>query len=123
MSARLTIAAFENAVSAAERRALINNEKTTHVRVTDLLGIVPAITGKIELVYEGEQEGPLQVAVNLVDKSIRSVFAHYFPNPDSFKREKARPITIHTAPSYNGLMPVTQYTSCRTPRTSNTKPR
>lgn len=88
VSARLTIAAFENAVSAAERRALINKEKSTYVRVTDLLGIVPAITGKIELVYEGEQEGPLQVAYNLVDKSIRSVFIHYFPNPDSFKKRK-----------------------------------
>ncbi|HJT74997.1 MAG TPA: hypothetical protein VJ720_13280 [Chitinophaga sp.] len=88
VSARLTIAAYENAVSAGERRAIINKEKSTYVRIADLQGIIPAITGKIELVYEGEQEGPLQVAVNLLDKAIRSVFAQYFPNPDSFKKRK-----------------------------------
>jgi magnesium chelatase subunit I len=86
VSARLTIAAYENAVSAGERRAIINKEKDTHVRIADLQGIIPAITGKIELVYEGEQEGPLQVAVNLLDKAIRSVFTQYFPNPDTFKK-------------------------------------
>lgn len=88
VSARLTIAAYENAVSAGERRAIINKEKSTQVRIADLQGIVPAITGKIELVYEGEQEGPLQVAFNLLDKAIRSAFALYFPNPDSFKKRK-----------------------------------
>ncbi len=89
VSARLTIAAFENAVSAAERRAIINKEKSTHVRINDLQGIIPAITGKIELVYEGEQEGPLQVAVNLLEKSVRTTFTQYFPNPDAFKKRKA----------------------------------
>lgn len=88
VSARLTIAAYENAVSAGERRAIINKEKETYIRIADLQGIIPAITGKIELVYEGEQEGPLQVAVNLLDKAIRSVFSQYFPNPDSFKKRK-----------------------------------
>jgi magnesium chelatase subunit I len=88
VSARLTIAAYENAVSAGERRAIINKEKNTFVRIGDLQGIIPAITGKIELVYEGEQEGPLQVAFNLLDKAIRSAFALYFPNPDSFKKRK-----------------------------------
>ncbi|CAL1519199.1 magnesium chelatase [Chitinophaga sp. MM2321] len=88
VSARLTIAAYENAVSAGERRAIINKEKETHVRIADLQAIIPAITGKIELVYEGEQEGPLQVAHNLLDKSVRTLFASYFPNPDSFKKKK-----------------------------------
>ncbi|MBO9732369.1 MAG: sigma 54-interacting transcriptional regulator [Chitinophaga sp.] len=88
VSARLTIAAYENAVSAGERRAIINNEKETQVRIADLQAIIPAITGKIELVYEGEQEGPLQVAHNLLDKAIRTLFALYFPNPDSFKKKK-----------------------------------
>ncbi|KAA2239127.1 magnesium chelatase [Chitinophaga agrisoli] len=88
VSARLTIAAYENAVSAGERRAILNKEKETHVRISDLQGIVPAITGKIELVYEGEQEGPLQVAFNLLDKAMRTLFANYFPNPDSFKKRK-----------------------------------
>ncbi len=62
VSARLTIAAYENAISAAERRAIIHGEKHTQVWISDLQGIIPAITGKIELVYEGEQEGPYQVA-------------------------------------------------------------
>ena len=88
VSARLTFSAFENAVSAAERRAIINNEKQTQVWIADLAGIIPSITGKIELVYEGEQEGPFQVAMNLLDKAIRTQFIQYFPNPDSLKKRK-----------------------------------
>src|SRR6201995_2063878 len=101
VSARLTIAAFENAVSAAERRAILNNEKETPVWMSDLIGIIPSITGKIELVYEGEQEGPYQVAFNLLEKAFRTLFVNYFPNPDTLKKRKAdtrddnpfRPIT------------------------------
>lgn len=89
VSARLTIAAFENAVSAAERRAILNNEKQTQIWMSDLIGIVPSITGKIELVYEGEQEGPYQVAFNLLEKAFRSQFVNYFPNPDQLKKRKA----------------------------------
>lgn len=88
VSARLSISALENAYSSAERRAIINKEKETQVWVNDLIGIIPSITGKIELVYEGEQEGPFQVAMNLLDKAIRSVFTLYFPNPDSLKKRK-----------------------------------
>ncbi|HEY4966050.1 MAG TPA: sigma 54-interacting transcriptional regulator [Puia sp.] len=88
VSARLTIAAYENAVSAAERRGLLNNEKETQVWMSDLVGIIPSITGKIELVYEGEQEGPYQVAFNLLEKAFRSQFVNYFPNPELFKKRK-----------------------------------
>ena len=91
VSARLSISAFENAVSAAERRALLNNEKNSQVWISDLSGIIPAVTGKIELVYEGEQEGPYQVAMNLVDKAIRSLFIQYFPNPEALKKKKNNP--------------------------------
>lgn len=91
VSARLSISALENAYSAAERRAIINKEKETQVWINDLVGIIPSITGKIELVYEGEQEGPFQVAMNLVDKAIRSQFVLYFPNPDSLKKRKGAP--------------------------------
>lgn len=90
VSARLTISAFENALSAAERRAIINNEKQTQVWISDLTGIIPSITGKIELVYEGEQEGPYQVSYNLLEKSIRSVFVLYFPNPEALKKKRTR---------------------------------
>ncbi len=88
VSARLTIAAYENAISSAERRAIIHNEKQTQVWISDLSGIIPSITGKIELVYEGEQEGPYQVALNLLDKAIRSQFVQYFPNPEGLKKRK-----------------------------------
>ncbi len=90
VSARLSISAYENAVSAAERRALVNNESSTQIWVSDLMGIIPSITGKIELVYEGEQEGPYQVALNLLDKSIRTQFAVYFPNPELLKKKKGK---------------------------------
>jgi magnesium chelatase subunit I len=90
VSARLTISAYENAVSAAERRAIINEEATTQVWLSDLVGIIPSITGKIELVYEGEQEGPYQVAFNLLEKSIRTQFGLYFPNPDTLKKKKGK---------------------------------
>lgn len=90
VSARLSISAFENAISAAERRAILNKEKDTQVWVSDMIGLIPSITGKIELVYEGEQEGPYQVAMNLLDKSIRSQFVHYFPNPESLKKKRSQ---------------------------------
>jgi len=90
VSARLTISAFENAVSAAERRAIIDKETSTHIWVSDLIGIIPSITGKIELVYEGEQEGPYQVAMNLLDKAIRTQFVQYFPNPETLKKRAPR---------------------------------
>jgi len=89
VSARLTITAFENAMSSAERRAIIFNEHETQVWISDLAGIIPSITGKIELVYEGEQEGPYQVALNLVDKAVRSLFGQYFPNPETLKKRKS----------------------------------
>jgi len=97
VSARLTIAAYEAAVSSAERRAIIHNEKHTQIWISDLSGIIPAITGKIELVYEGEQEGPYEVALNLLNKSIRTLFASYFPNPDELKKKK--PVKKAAAPS------------------------
>ncbi len=90
VSARLTISAYENAVSAAERRAIINEEATTQVWLSDLVGIIPSITGKIELVYEGEQEGPYQVAFNLLEKAIRTQFGLYIPNPDTLKKKKGK---------------------------------
>ena len=90
VSARLSISAYENAISAAERRALINNENETQVWLSDLIGIIPSITGKIELVYEGEQEGPYQVAFNLLERSIRTQFGQYFPNPDTLKKKRGK---------------------------------
>ena len=110
VSARLTISAFENAVSAAESRAIVNNEKQTQVWMSDLVGIIPSITGKVELVYEGEQEGPYQVAMNLVDKAIRTQFVEYFPNPDQLKKRRntGKP-SMEEKPDENPYRPITQW--------------
>lgn len=94
VSARLTITAYENLISTAERRMLINGEKSTSIRLSDLVGIIPAVTGKIELVYEGELEGPAKVANTLIGKAIKSLFARYFPDPERAKKSKtANPYT------------------------------
>lgn len=88
VSARLTISALENLIATAERRRLLNNEKHTTLRLTDFHGIIPSITGKVELVYEGEQEGPAIVAHNLIARAIRKQFVSYFPDPDKFRKNK-----------------------------------
>lgn len=88
VSARLTISAFENLISNAERRMLVNKEKSTFVRISDFSGIIPAVTGKIELVYEGELEGPAKVAHTLIGKAIKQMFAKYFPDPNRAKKTK-----------------------------------
>src|SRR4029079_432643 len=79
---------YENLFSAAERRMLMNDESKTMIRLTDFWGVIPSITGKIELVYEGEQEGSLIVAQNLIGKAIRKQFLNYFPDPEKIKRKK-----------------------------------
>lgn len=87
VSARLTISAYEQLVATAERRALRNGEMAAAGRISDLFSIMPAITGKVELVYEGEQEGPALVARNLVKKAIRSLFPLLFPDPERLKKK------------------------------------
>lgn len=90
VSARLTISAYENLIASAERRSILNNEKTTAIRIADFIGVVPAITGKVELVYEGEQEGPGIVAQNLIGKALRTQFVNYFPDPEKFRKQKEK---------------------------------
>jgi magnesium chelatase subunit I len=79
VSARLAISARELVYSAVERRILMNGEKRSIVRISDLYSMVPAMTGKMEMVYEGEQEGPRNVAYLLIGRAIRAEFANYFP--------------------------------------------
>jgi len=85
VSARLSISAMENLISTAERRMIINNDTETYTRLSDFWGIIPAITGKVELVYEGEQEGPYNVALHIISAAVKEMFATYFPLPDSYK--------------------------------------
>src|SRR5690606_36757809 len=91
VSARMTITAFETMVSAAELRTLLNNEEETHVRLSDLFNIIPAICGKVELVYEGEIEGPVLVAHNLISRAVRVQFLQHFPDPAKFKKQNGNP--------------------------------
>jgi len=89
VSARMSITAFENLLSTAERRMLVSGSEFTTVRLSDFMGIVPAITGKIELVYEGEQEGAGSVAESLLEDAIKSVFVQYFPEINKLERKDA----------------------------------
>lgn len=94
VSARMSITAFENLLSTAERRALRNNEEKTTVRLSDFMGIIPSITGKVELVYEGEQEGAASVAQILLGSAIYTLFPGYFPKIE--KLEKLDEKTTYT---------------------------
>lgn len=79
VSARLSISAFELLYSAIHRRMLLNSEKKGVARLSDLLAIVPALTGKMELVYEGEQMGSYDVALNLINEAIQKQCETLFP--------------------------------------------
>lgn len=79
VSARLPISCMENLISNIERRNIYLGENETSPRICDLDATVPSIVGKIELVYEGEQEGSINVARLLVGQAVKEVFTHYFP--------------------------------------------
>ena len=90
ISARMSITAFENLMSTAERRALSNGEKTTVVRFGDLMGMIPSITGKVELVYEGEQEGSVMVAESLIGMAAKTMFLEHFPKIQKLTKENEK---------------------------------
>lgn len=86
VSARMTITAYENLLSTAERRALKSGANRTAVRLSDFMGIIPAITGKVELVYEGEQEGAAVVAQHLIGDAIHTFFPALFPKIEKLEK-------------------------------------
>ncbi|MBO6879564.1 magnesium chelatase [Winogradskyella sp.] len=87
VSARMSITAFENLLSTAERRALLAGDENTTVRLSDFIGVIPSITGKVELVYEGEQEGADFVANTLIDEAIKTLFPKYFPKIEKLEKQ------------------------------------
>jgi magnesium chelatase subunit I len=87
VSARMSITAYENLISTAERRALLTNETETTVRYSDLIGMIPSLTGKMELVYEGEQEGTAFVANHLISEATKTLFLQYFPKIEKLKKQ------------------------------------
>jgi magnesium chelatase subunit I len=88
VSTRMTITALEQIVSSAERRAILNNESETSVRIADLFHMIPALTGKMELVYEGEQEGAISVAKHILGKAISKTFTLHFPDPQQRQEDQ-----------------------------------
>ncbi|MEC7937072.1 MAG: AAA family ATPase, partial [Bacteroidota bacterium] len=87
VSARLSITALENLYSTAELRLIKNEDAQTSIRVSDFMGIIPSITGKVELLYEGEQEGAYAVAEWLIGDSIKTIFENYFPKINKLEKE------------------------------------
>ncbi len=90
VSARLSITAYENLLSTAERRALKSGLDKTSVRLSDFMGIIPAITGKVELVYEGEQEGAAVVAQHLIGDAIHTFLPAYFPKIEKLEKQEEK---------------------------------
>lgn len=93
VSARMSISAMENLVSTAERRMLKNDEEKTVARLVDFWGVIPSLTGKLELVYEGEQNGPYEVALSIIESALQELFLMHFKNPDQDWAGKDSPYT------------------------------
>ena len=90
VSARMSITAYENLISTAERRSLKLGIDKTSVRLADFMGIIPAITGKVELVYEGEQEGAASVAQKLISDAVFTLFPAYFPKIEKLEKDPTK---------------------------------
>jgi magnesium chelatase subunit I len=87
VSARLTISGMENLMAAAKLRLIENGSEKTTIRLVDFMSIIPSITGKIELVYEGEQEGADEVAKLLIDNAVLVQFESLFPRISKLEKE------------------------------------
>ncbi len=82
VSARMPIAMRELLVSNMERRAVLTGEKIVAPRLVDLFATLPAITGKVEMVFEGEQQGAEIVARRLIGDAVKALFDATFPPID-----------------------------------------
>lgn len=99
VSARMAITLLETVVAAAERRAIVSGESDTTLRIVDLFSAVTAVTGKVELVYKGEQEGPQNVAQFLVGRAVREAFnSRFVPNYRAGRDQK------HSFPRFQNIV-------------------
>jgi magnesium chelatase subunit I len=78
VSQRFPITVLEAAVSNAERRALITDEREIVPRISDIYAALPAMTGKMELEYEGEQIGATRLAKDLIKRACGVIFEGFF---------------------------------------------
>jgi magnesium chelatase subunit I len=88
VSARMSISLLENVMSNMERRGLLHGENRVHPRIGDLHAAVTAVTGKVELVYEGEQQGAAIVARTLIGQAVKESFRRWFPDPSPKKKRR-----------------------------------
>src|SRR5688572_24275054 len=88
VSARLTISALELLQSNLERRAAMTGDRYVFPRLSDLAMVLPAITGKVEMVYEGEQQGAEVVARRLVGLAVGKLFEQKFPPVERAGRQE-----------------------------------
>jgi magnesium chelatase subunit I len=107
VSARLPIALIENLVSNAERRGLRTGETRVVTRVCDLTNAVSGVSGKVELVLEGEQEGAQNVARALLGRGVKALFAQRFP--DAYKPRRGRAAAAAAAAGGEGEMASSEY--------------
>jgi magnesium chelatase subunit I len=90
VSARMSISLMENVMSNMERRGIIQQTQREYPRIGDLHAAVTAITGKVELVYEGEQQGAAIVARKIIGEAVKETFRRWFPDPTPKKKKKDR---------------------------------
>lgn len=90
ISARMSVSAYENLVSSAELRLLKHGIKQTTVRLSDFTGIIPALTGKMEIAYEGEQEGARFVAEHLIGSAVKTIFESVFPKIPKLEKQSSK---------------------------------
>ena len=83
----MSITSLQNLVSSAERRMLINKEEITTIRMSDFNSVISSINGKVELVYEGEEEGAEQVSYNLISDAVKTLFIEYFPKIEKLTKQ------------------------------------
>ncbi len=79
VSARVPISVLENVISNVERRNLRTGDTSLMPRMADLAAAIPAVSGKVELVYEGEREGPRMISLNVIGRAVETVFSRLMP--------------------------------------------
>jgi magnesium chelatase subunit I len=88
VSQRLPISTLELVISNAERRALVNREPVALPRISDIYAALPAMTGKLELEYEGEMRGADTVVRDLIRGAVGKIFDRSFPGVDTQQIEQ-----------------------------------